>query len=117
MLERRGAWYESVRFAAAFCCFPSGKIGDVCLMGSGSYSGMVRQTCEVLEAPIWLKRIQGLLFWVFGLDCWERRGVQCCNDLRNQAVELLFCFLNSAMGSKSLIWMNDVLIDMAIRSG
>ena len=85
-------------------------------MGSGLYSGTLGQTCEGLEVPISLKKIQELSSYGVGFGI-DGRGELCTAVmiLGIRAVSCLFRFLNSAMGSKSLIWMNDVLIEMGIR--
>ena len=84
-------------------------------MGSGLYSGALGQTCEGLEVPISLKKIQELSLYVVGSGMYER-GEACSAAmiLGIRAVSCLFLFLNLAMGSKSLIWMNAVLIKMRI---
>ena len=85
-------------------------------MGSGLYSGTLGQTCEGLDVPIALKKVQELSLCGVGFGI-DGRGELCSAVMiiGIMAVSCLFRFLNSAMGWKSLIWMNDVLIEMGRR--
>ena len=65
--------------------------------------------------PISLKKIQELSLYAVGSGT-DGRGELCSAAmiLGIRAVSCL-CFLNSAMGSNSLIWMKRVLIEMGIK--
>ena len=102
-------------FDAAFHFFASGKIGDLCLVGSGLYSGTLGQICEGLEVPISLNKIGELSLYGVGSGI-DGRGELCraVMILGIRAFSCLFRFLNSAMGSKPLIGMNAVLSEIGM---